>query len=78
MSIEHFIIGILTVFLLGQQVYWSLMCSNLVNKIMSRDYQGYVQAGRKPESHQPISSEDLGDPIADRQAQELNAIIGIV
>ena len=75
--IETYIIGILVLFLMGQQVYWSLLCSNLVNKIMSRDYQGYVQARAEPKLRQPIS-DDLGDPIAEEHAESANALLGLV
>lgn len=75
--IEHFTIGILTALLIGQQAYWSVVVFKLTNRLMSRDYQGFVQATFKPgQLHQVVSDEDSTDPIADKQAKELNAIIG--
>ena len=76
MSLE-IVIGTLVLYIIGQHVYWSILCSSLVNKIMSRDYQGYVQARQQPKLHQPIS-EDLGDPIADEHAAQANAMLGLV
>lgn len=76
--IEHFVIGILTALLIGQQAYWSVVCFKLTNRLMSRDYQGFIQATFKPNKLHQAVSEDSADPIADRQAQEMNAILGIV
>lgn len=68
----------MTVLLISQQAYWSVVVFKLTNRLMSRDYQGFIQATRKPDKlHQVVSDEDSTDPIADRQAKELNAIFSV-
>lgn len=76
--IEYFIIGILTVLLLGQQVYWAKICYQLTNRIMSRNYSELKQAEAKPTVLRPLKDEDAHDPFAENQAKELNSLFGMV
>lgn len=77
--IEYFIIGILVALIVAQNVFWANTCLQLTNRIMSRNYLEVAQADRKPEALKPLQSvEDDSDPFAERQAKELNSIMGIV
>lgn len=77
--IESVLLAVLVI----QQIYWSWIMTGLVNKLMSRDYQNYVEnkkfLNQKPTLQKVSSSDDSAiDPDSERQAQELNSIIGIV
>lgn len=76
--IEAFIIGILTVILVAQNVFWAKVVLNLTNRLMSRNYAELRQADAKPTILKPLSDEESYDPIAERQAKELNSILGMV
>lgn len=84
MNLECFIIGMLTVLLLGQQVYWSKIVHSLMNKLMSRDYQNYAEIKKfldnKPKLQRAPSEESDAaiDPIAEQHAQQLNSLIGAI
>lgn len=77
MNIDYFIIGILVALMVGQNVFWANVCLKLTNRIMSRNYLEVAQADRKPVPFKPIVEDD-SDPTAERQAKELNSIMGIV
>jgi hypothetical protein len=78
MSLEYFVIGFLCFLILAQNVFWAKVCFNLTNRIMSRDYSELRQA-EAPQRIVPLKpAEDEHDPIAERQAQELNAMFGMV
>lgn len=80
--IENFIIGVLTMLLLGQQVYWSRIVHSLMDKLMSRDYQNYAEVKKflknKPTHFEAPSDDAASDPVAEQHAQELNTIMGMV
>lgn len=80
MNIEFFIIGVLVVLLIGQQVYWAKLTLSLANRLMSRNYFELVQAEmqKKPRKNK-ISDEPetIYDPEDLRQAREANALMGI-
>lgn len=76
--IEYFIIGILVALIVGQNIFWSHICLKLTNRIMSRNYMEVLQGERKPINDAPMIAEDDADPIAERQAMELNSIMGVV
>jgi hypothetical protein len=81
MSIEHFTLGILTVLLIGQQVYWARVVLNLTNKLMSRNYSEYVQAEKfknEPRLRMENKPDDYAiDPEDERKANELNALFAL-
>lgn len=83
MSVELFVIGILTVLVIAQNVYWARVNHSLVNRLMSRDYVEYAQAKKierqKPEklTPLPVLQEDAIDPESARQAQELNSMFNM-
>lgn len=75
--IEHFVIGMLMILIIGQNVFWAKVCLNLTNRIMSRNYAELTLAEAKPTLQRP-QEEDFHDPIAERQAQDLNSMLGMV
>lgn len=76
MSMEYFVLGVFTVVLIAQNIFWAKLCLSLTNRIMSRSYEELKQAERKPISL--VQEEpDLNDPIAERQAKELNSMLGM-
>lgn len=79
MNIEYFIIGILTVLLLGQQVYWASIVFKLTNRLMSRDYPEFKQAEKKIQqiSLAP-SNDDAVDLFAQGMADQANKTLGLI
>ena len=63
--------------LISSNIYWALVCLKFTNRLMSRNYAEYAQAVYRPK---PIKLEepDLSDPIAEQNARDMNAMIGIV
>lgn len=79
MSIEVGIIAVLSCLLIAQNIYWAKVCLNLTNRLMSRNYVEFKQAETKRTELKPkIVQDEYFDPVADRQAQDLNSILGIV
>lgn len=80
MTAEWFIIGILLSLLIFQQGFWSFHMNKLMNKLMSRNYQDYIQGERlrKPTnvSKTPRNSAVI-DPIAERNASEANRLLAL-
>lgn len=75
--IEPFVVGILTVLLIAQNIFWARVVLMLTNRLMSRNYAELKQAENKPAA--PTLVQDDGrDPEAERQAQELNSMFGMV
>lgn len=75
--IEPFVVGILTVLLIAQNIFWARVVLMLTNRLMSRNYAELKQAENKPAA--PALVQDDGrDPEAERQAQELNSMFGMV
>lgn len=78
-----FVVGILVVLLLGQNVFWAKVCLNLTNRLMARDFQDFSHGTKiqktKPESATPIKplDDEVIDPESLRQASELNTMFGI-
>ena len=66
---------VLTVALLGSNIYWAWVCLKLTNRLMSRNYGELVQADNKPKLIKPLP-EDMSDPIAERHAKEMNSMMG--
>lgn len=75
--IEPFVIGILVFLMLAQNVFWAKVCLNLTNRLMSRSYAELKQAELKPISRPAQVPEEFNDPVAERQAQELNSLLGM-
>lgn len=74
---ENFIIGVLVMLMLAQNIFWAKVCLNLTNRLMSRNYAELRQAEAKPTLVKPIT-EDGYDPVAEHQAKELNSLLGMV
>lgn len=76
MDISWFVIGILVVFLLAQQAYWSFIVFKLNDKLMSRSYTDYVQASMlkmpRPVASPASESSVAVDPIAEDNARKAN------
>lgn len=64
--------------MIAQNVFWAVICLKLTNRVMSRNYQEIAQADKKPEPFRPMIADDEADPVAERQAKELNSIMGVV
>lgn len=80
MSVEHFALGLLSVLLLGSNVFWAKLILAMSNRLMSRNYYEHSQAEKlkasKPAAKPEEKSEQF-DPEDERQARELNAIMNI-
>lgn len=80
MSIEHFALGLLSVLLLGSNVFWAKLVIAMSNRIMSRNYYEFAQSEKLKAQKPAAKSErepEQTDPEDERQARELNAIMGI-
>lgn len=75
------VIAILSVLLLVSNIFWSFVCFNLVNRLMSRNFFEFKQAksvGKAKEPDQKPADELVIDPIDEQQAREMNSIIGVI
>ena len=74
------IVGFLILLIFIQNLYWMKVCYDLNNKLMSRNYYEYNQAQAlkfpKSEQHQAVVEEP--DYDAERQAREINSLMGVV
>ena len=80
MSLELATLIILVTLFVATNVFWSMLTLKLVNKIMSRSYYEYVQA-QELKTQKPVSvsqPEQYIDPGDERQAQDMNSLVGIV
>ncbi len=68
---------VLVALLIASNSYWALICLKLTNRLMSRNYGELLQAENKPVRLKPIP-EDLSDPVAERHANDMNSLIGLV
>lgn len=65
--------------MIAQNALWANICLKLTNRIMSRNYLEVAQGEKKPQKPlRQIVEEDDSDPVAERQAKELNSIMGVV
>lgn len=68
---------VIVALLVGSNVFWALLCLKLTNRLMSRNYMEYAAVLNPPKS--PKSTpQDMSDPVAERNARDMNAMIGIV
>ncbi len=71
---------LLSVVMIASNVLWAFLCVQLMDRLMSRNYlefkQGKVMGKPEPEVKRP--DELVVDPIDQLQAQEMNALVGIV
>lgn len=76
-----FIIGILVVFLIGQQVYWSFIVLKLNDRLMSKSFAEFSYGERtrktvKVKVAQAPSEDTAGtDPIAEENARRANSLL---
>jgi len=76
--LEIYVIVFLGSLLIIQNLYWMKVCFELNNRLMSRNYYDYNQAvALKSPSVQTNQVEEI-DFDAERQARELNSIMGVV
>ncbi len=68
---------VLVALLIASNSYWALICLKLTNRLMSRNYGELLQAENKPQRLKPVP-EDLSDPVAERHANDMNSLIGLV
>ncbi len=67
----------LVTLLVASNAYWAFVCLKLTNRLMSRNYGELLQAQNKPVRIKPIP-EDLSDPVAERHANDMNSLIGLI
>jgi hypothetical protein len=67
----------LVALLIASNAYWALVCLKLTNRLMSRNYAEYAQSAYRPKPTKPIP-QDMSDPVAERNAKDMNAMIGIL
>ncbi len=67
---------ILIALLITTNLFWSYVCLQLTNRLMSRDFGSYVQALKKPAKIQLVP-EDMSDPLAESHAASANSMIGV-
>ncbi len=68
---------VLIALLLASNSYWAVVCLKLTNRLMSRNYGELLQAENKPVRIKPVP-EDMSDPVAERHANDMNSLIGLV
>lgn len=74
---NEFVIGFLISLIVASNVYWARVCYSLINRLMAKDYNEFKTLEKKPKIL-PIKIQDEGvDQYAERQAQELNSLVGI-
>jgi hypothetical protein len=78
-SPEWFLVGILVILLIAQQGFWMYHSSKLMNKIMSRNYNDFVQGERlrKPTNVSRPAPSAILDPIAERNARDANRLLAL-
>jgi hypothetical protein len=67
----------LVALLIASNIYWALVCLKLTNRLMSRNYTEFMQSSAKPRVIKPQAI-DMSDPVAERNAKDMNAMIGII
>ncbi len=63
--------------LIASNSFWAVVCLKLTNRLMSRNYGELIQATAKPRKPELVK-EDMSDPLAERHAQDMNSLIGLV
>lgn len=78
---DGYVLILLSILLFVTNAFWAYNCMQLTNRLMSRNYfeftQGKMNLKTKPQTHQAFQIEGL-DPETERQAKELNSLMGIV
>lgn len=71
---------ILSGLLIATNAMWAYLTIRLMDRLMSRNYVEYQQGKviGKPMKTEPETTTMVEDPIDVHQAQEMNALIGIV
>ena len=81
MSADWFVIGLLTILLLASNVYWAQIARELNSRLMSRNHFEFVQTEKlrkeNPKRGEVEEGEMRIDPQDERQAQELNTLMGM-
>ena len=64
------------ILLLGTNIFWALTCFRLTDRLMSRNYQEFVQGERlrKPTNVSAKPKVVLVDPIAEDNASKANSL----
>lgn len=77
-SPEYFIIGVLMALTIASNIFWAKICSDLTNKILAGSFREYetVRALSLPKVPNPPSDPQV-DFADEKQAQEMNSLIGI-
>lgn len=80
---DYFSLGLLSVLLLGSNVFWAKHCAKLTDKLMSRNFADYISTEKyrttaKAKTSVTVEDEDVIDPRDASQAQQLNSIMGMV
>ena len=64
--------------LIATNIFWASVCLGLTNRLMSRNFAEFTQVTAKPTRLKPVIEEDGFDPHAERQAKDLNSMLGMV
>lgn len=73
----------LCLLLFATNVFWAYHCMQLTNRLMSRNYFEYTQGKnnlkmRRPQTRQQPNEDELViDPEDERQAKDMNSLLGI-
>lgn len=82
MNIEFFCLGLLSVLLVGSNVYWARLLKEMTARVMSKNHHEFVQAEllkAKPRARKAAREDEMAvHPDDERQAQELNVLMGMV
>lgn len=80
MSFELVALALLSVLLLATNVFWAKIVFELNNRLMSRSFYEFSQAQalQTPKASSPPSSDGMHiDPVDERQAREINSLMGV-
>lgn len=84
MNAEIVTLILLAILIVGSNAFWAYTCMQLTNRLMSRNYFEYTQGKvnlkplRPQTRKQPNEDELVVDPEDDRQARDMNSLMGIV
>lgn len=82
MSFEQGIITVLVFLLLLSHIYWPIVFFKFLDRYSSRDFSEYslgkAHMRRKETATHQTPQVDESDPHAERQAEELNSLIGAI
>ena len=73
----EFVIGFLLFGLLASNIFWVRVHYQLINRLMAKDYAEFKAYEQKPQVKINIQPDEAIDQYAEKQASELNSLIGV-